>query len=45
MTKITRDEFICRTKAELRKRKRRQEVDYMSYHIAVLDKQKKRSNT
>lgn len=45
MTKITRDEFIRRAKAEIRKRKQRQEVDYMSYHIAVLDKRKKRSNT
>ena len=43
MTKITRDEFIRRTKAEMRKRKRRQEVDYMSYHIAVLDKQRRGS--
>lgn len=45
MTKITRDEFIRRTKAEMRKRKRRQEIEYNSYHIAVLDKQRRRSNT
>jgi hypothetical protein len=44
MTKITRDEFIKRTKEEMARRKRRRHNEYVEYHKAVLDKQRRRSN-
>lgn len=41
MTKITREEFIKRTKEEMRRRKRKRYFDYMGYHMNVLDKQRR----